>query len=90
MLGIMLVCCQRENGQQQASGQAMNTVAAAAPRRGAYTYIHTYISENHFFPTTVVQQIQHVDAVGCHTCLNPLKTKRRPLYLTFRNLASYI
>ena len=37
-----------------------------------HTHIHTRISENQFFPTTAVQQRQHVDAVGCHTCFSGL------------------
>ena len=40
-----------------------------------HTYIHTYIHtffENELRPTTAVQQRQHMDAVGCHTCFSVL------------------
>ena len=33
------------------------------------SYIYTHIFENKLFPTTAVQQRQHVDAVGCRTFL---------------------
>jgi len=50
-----MVCCQHDDGEQ-ASGQAVNTVAAAAPRGGAYTYIHILCMWGH----TYIQSDQKV------------------------------
>ena len=37
-----------------------------------YIYIFIFIFENELFPTTAVQQRQHVDAVGCGTFFSGL------------------
>ena len=68
---------------QQACSQTMNTTGSGV---GAFMYIflyvylmlclhiyiYIYIFENGFFPTTTVQQRQHMDVVECHTVFNGL------------------